>query len=643
METINKVLPPWTEIKTEISEGNVEVEVWNRRYIFSNSPFPTSIISADEEILSSPIQLVGIVNGKPITWKSKNVFLLQSNKTYVIVSGCQANDDLIIDVSSTIEFDGMMRVDMVLIPQREGGMDKKVKIDQLWVEVPLSYKTTLFHYWPGKWGEAKNSGAIPEGGLNLPFKPFLWVGCEERGLSWFAESDEGWEPKEENKCIEIINEDKEVILRLHLLDIQPKKLPLTLTMGFQGTPVKPIPKDFHQWGIYHSYEIQNQTINQERDTLLDRITELGVKTVVFHDNWTPIQNYWKTTEETRFKQLISECHKRGIKVLLYFGYELSTLAPEWGKMADEVLVKDIKGNFTGGYHRLPEQRAYIVCYNSKWQNYFTKGISQALENYGFDGVYLDGTIEPFGCANHSHGCGYITDGGNLKVTYPIFAVRKLMKYLYKIIHSKGGLISVHQSTCCVTPTLSFCDSYWDGEQFEGGELTTDTLQKLPLDTFRAEFMGKNFGIPSEFLVYEQPPNWTLERALVFTLLHDVLVRPRNLKELELMSKIWKIMNNFGVSTAKWYPYWENEKFLKLEPKFIKGSFYQKGNELLLVISNLSGYQEAECKITLDATALKIPGNFKACFDTLNEKNISIENNYIQIFLKPMTVKIIKIE
>jgi len=292
---------------------------------------------------------------------------------------------------------------------------------------------------------------------------------------------------------------------------------------------------------------------------------------------------------------------------------------------------------------LPEQRAYIVCYNSRWQDYFIEGISRALEDYGFDGVYLDGTIEPWGCANERHGCGYRTLDGSLKATYPIFAVRELMKRLYTIIQSKGGIVNAHQSTCCVTPTLAFCHSYWDGEQFQGGELATEALQKLPLDTFRAEFMGKNFGIPCEFLVYEKPPDWTFERALAFTLLHDVLVRPLNLEELELMSKIWKVMTDFGVSTAEWYPYWENERFLKLEPDYIKASFYQKKDKLLLVVSNLSDKQEVEGKVILDTTALKISGNLRLCYDAITGENIPIKDSGVQISLQPMTARLIQIE
>lgn len=61
--------------------------------------------------------------------------------------------------------------------------------------------------------------------------------------------------------------------------------------------------------------------------------------------------------------------------------------------------------------------------------------------------------------------------------------RRLMKRLYALIHPKGGLVNAHQSTCCLTPSLACCHSYWDGEQFGSGELAGDPLQKLPIRRF----------------------------------------------------------------------------------------------------------------------------------------------------------------
>jgi hypothetical protein len=414
----DQVLSPWTDVMVQDMEQAIDVNVWGRTYSFAQVPLPTSILAQGEKILASPIRLAGTVDGKEISWKRKGISLFSTNKAQATLFGWQANDSIIVNTTMQIEYDGMMRVDMVIMPQAGASP----KIDELCLEIPLKKDLAiLYNYWPGRWGSAENSGAVPENGMALPFRPFVWLGWEEGGLGWFSESDKGWQTKDANRYIEIIRQENEVILRLHLVDSQPQRLPLTFTFGFQATPVKPIPKTFHDWRICHggNYGIEKQPAKEgSSETVLDRMADLGVKTLVFHEHWTPIQNYWETTHKSELRQLVTECHKRGIKLLLYFGYEISSLAPEWGKLSDEVLVKTPQAGVTGGYHRQPEQRDYIVCYNSVWQDYLVNGIAKAIDRYGFDGVYLDGTIEPWACANERHGCGYRALDGSLDLHIP---------------------------------------------------------------------------------------------------------------------------------------------------------------------------------------------------------------------------------
>ncbi|MCX7825880.1 MAG: alpha-amylase family protein, partial [Verrucomicrobiae bacterium] len=352
-----KLIPPWTPVVVKTSAAGIEVGVWGRSHKLAKAALPTSIVTAGREVLAAPIRLVGQVSGKPIEWKRAGNFLFRADKAHAIISGWQAGDDLIVNTTTQIEFDGVMRVDLVVMPQRK----MSPKVEQLWLEVPLKRAhASLYHFWPGRWGAAKNSGAVPEAGLQLPFKPFVWLGWEDGGLGWFAESDKGWQPQDPKQPIEVVVNGDQTLLRLHLLDSPPPRLPVTYTFGFQASPVKPWPKDFHEWRICHgaSYAMGSQQ--------LDQAAKLGVKTLVFHEHWTPYQNYPTTTHEAELKKLVADCHKRGIKLLLYHGYEFASLAPEWGEMADETLVKTAAGGYTGGYHRQPEQRDYIVCYNSRY-------------------------------------------------------------------------------------------------------------------------------------------------------------------------------------------------------------------------------------------------------------------------------------
>ncbi len=652
------LISPWTPVTVKADAAGVEVGVWGRTQKLANAALPTSIVTAGEELLAGPVRLVGQVSGKPIEWKRGGNLLFRADEAQATISGWQAGDELIVNTTTRIEFDGMMRVDLVVLPQHKA----TPKLEQLWLEVPLKReRARLFHYFPGRWGSAKSSGALPDTGLTLPFKPFVWLGREDSGLSWFAESDRGWQPLAADRVIEVVVSDHEALLRVHLLD-STLRLPLTLTFGFQATPLKPWPKDFHEWRIWHVPQLGVGSIlpvpqewwlchrafpDRNPTATLDRAAELGVKTAVFHEDWLPIQNYPVTTPEAEFKAIVDACHQRGMKVLVYHGYELSSLAPEWAELSDEVLVKNTAGQIVPGWYRHPEQRDFKVCYNSVWADRLADGIEEARKRYGFDGLYLDGTIQPWGCCNERHGCGYRAADGSLRPTYPIFGVRRLMQRLYGMIHPHGGLISAHQSTCCVTPTLAFVHAYWDGEQFAGGELSGDPLKNLPLDAFRAEFMGRNFGVPSEFLAYERPPQWTYDHALACSLLHDVRVRPCGLAALEKVAPIWNVMTQFGVSEAQWHPYWEPQPLAAAQSESVKVSLYarpaadgQRGRALL-VVSNLSAGQPATAQVTIDVGRSGLAP--QAARDALSGEALPYGDGRLTVPLEPMRMRLVWVE
>ncbi|HJN16603.1 MAG TPA: DUF6067 family protein, partial [Armatimonadota bacterium] len=217
-------------------------------------------------------------------------------------------------------------------------------------------------------------------------------------------------------------------------------------------------------------------------TIIDRLAELGVRTIVFHEHWTDIQNYTSTTHGDDLRKLVAACHERGMKVLLYFGYEISTIAPEWDEWAEKCLIAPRHGAYT----RQPTQTAYTVCYESAWQDFMAAGMARMMDEYDIDGAYLDGTANPWGCSNTLHGCGYEAPDGSLRPTYSIAGAREMMRRIYTLVRSRkpDGLVNVHQSTCMTIPTLAWATSYWDGEQFGGIAPGASALEVLPLDTFR---------------------------------------------------------------------------------------------------------------------------------------------------------------
>lgn len=68
---------------------------------------------------------------------------------------------------------------------------------------------------------------------------------------------------------------------------------------------------------------------------LDRMAAAGVKTLSLMD-WTDILCYNQCTEPEKLRHCVEECHKRGIQVLVYFGFQVSDAAPKFAAWVDQV-------------------------------------------------------------------------------------------------------------------------------------------------------------------------------------------------------------------------------------------------------------------------------------------------------------------
>ncbi len=599
----DRLLPPWTPV--EAADG--QVKLWGRSYRFDGPlPLPTGVETRQKQVLAGPITLLGKAQGQEIQWTGGAGKLVDVRPSMVRLQGQADSAHLQCDGDITVEFDGMIRCDLVLRPKQ-----KPVALEELVLEMPMAAEyAKYFHFYPGRWGSSYNSGALPPEGLKSEFKPFFWLGDEWRGLSWFSESDRNFFHPKGVQPIQIVRRSSQAVLRVLLIS-QPQKLeqPLEYTFGFQATPVKPDQPDAWDFRTVHmgSYNVD--------EAFLDRLVQAGVRTMCFHEHWTDIQSYPATTHGQKLRRLAEACKKRNIQLLLYLGYEMSTIAPEWPGYHELCLVAPRAGGYKRTYQPEPDQTAYIVCYRSIWQDFIAAHLEKLLKEYPISGVYLDGTANPWGCANTKHGCGYQRPDGSVGKTYPIFSTRSMMKRIYTLVreHVPDGQVNVHQSTCMTIPTLAFATSYWDGEQLQGlkrPEHFEQLMEILPLDAFRAEFMGKNWGVPAELLHYASGP-FKRSEAMAVALLHDVPVRPGNMNDLEELAKIWKLWEEFGRHEAEWIPYWAQDTRIKTNRPEIKVSLYNRpGRGLAAVVVNTAG-QELPAEVVLDLAALGHPKPLRA--------------------------------
>ena len=632
-----ELLPPWTPVEVAGST----IAVWGRTYGLGDLPLPASVVTRESEILASPIVLVGEAEGKKLVWTGPGPKTVEAGPHLARLAAQADSASLRCEGTVSVEYDGMVRCDLKLLPK-----ENEVLLDRLVLEIPIRPQYAKYlHFWPGRWGSCFNSTALPDDGYRGAFTPFLWLGDEWRGLAWFSESDRNFFNAESDHVIEIRREGDAVVLRVNLItQAQTIRDPLEYTFGFQATPVKPMKPDVWDYRICHmgAYGLEDRPFGGptsggagEKITVLDRLAQLGVRTICFHEQWTDIQAYPKTTHGEELRKLVKACHDHNIQLLLYHGYEMSTIAPEWDEYHEKCLVHPRQGGYKRTYQPEPDQTAYIVCYRSVWQDFIAHHLEKLVREYGIDGVYLDGTSEPWGCANQEHGCGYVRPDGTVGTTYPFFDTRSMMKRIYTIVKARNpsGQVNVHQSTCMTIPTLSFATSYWDGEQLQSVARKGFAQDVLPLDAFRTEFMGHNWGVPAELLHYTSGPFQRFETVST-ALLHDVLVRPSSMGDVEVASKMWNTMDAFGRHEATWLPYWENGDYVRTEPAGVKVSIYnrpQKG--LIAVVANM-GQDECLATVTFNLGSLGQTAELTAR-DVLAEKPLPFTAGRLEVPLKSL--------
>jgi hypothetical protein len=285
------------------------------------------------------------------------------------------------------------------------------------------------------------------------------------------------------------------------------------------------------------------------------------------------------------------------------------------------------------------QMCMFACQRGPWQDFLVDGVAHLMDEYDVDGVYLDTTTVPFPCRNELHGCGYRDADGRAEIGYPVFSVRDLIRRIHNTVKQRkpDGIVDLHVYDCMNLPGLSWATTYWNGEQLSTEKASV--VEKLPLDRFRTEFMGHNWGVPSDLLYYVLKD---YKGSVAAALLHDVPVRPENLSDLNLISALWKVRDEFGVKKARWLPYWSNQDVVKVETKDCYASlFAHPDGRVLAIVSNVSK-EKTDVRLSLSLDKLGLPANVTAK-DAISRAALTIQNGEIMLNLPAQDYRIVWIE
>ncbi|NLE29930.1 MAG: hypothetical protein GX629_09710 [Phycisphaerae bacterium] len=363
------------------------------------------------------------------------------------------------------------------------------------------------------------------------------------------------------------------------------------------------------------------------DTCLDRVREMGVRTVVYHQDWAKIQSHYIPEDADALQRLVDHCHKNDMKILLYFGFQLCEKADEWNAWHRKALRLNPDEPTPPLQQIRPDQKCLNVCYASEdWQDFITFGVERSFKRFGIDGIYIDAALVPYPCQNYLHGCGWRSGDNKVHATLPVYRHVEMIRRIYNIVKDHDGFVTCNQA---LNPLAAYLDSIWIGEGYKYKELGQDPVSAIPLSHWRATYRGNNQGTPNELLMYEYPPKWNRDAAHAMAGLHDMFVRPETWWKgayLEKLAKLWQAYRSFGIDSADFTGYWADDTKIDVSPSTVKASYWKKQGEILLWISNLSE-QPTVARVRITAFP---EGQDIRCVDTIYDKTYSVEKGVLEV-------------
>jgi len=600
--------------------------------------------------------LSGRANGKPLAWTNGSVKLGKSSETGASLEQVFENDRATLRINTSIEFDGYMIFDCTI----KAGRD--ISMDNLTFDIPLQTRCATLCMGMDVLPEnreipmKKNYSGAVRGDLAFKFASSIWLGNEERGLCWQAESDEDWHYADEQKAIEILPRGDTTTFRAHLVDL-PTRLAageeLHYKFALLATPIKPMLRDSWDLRIARSDPFGEDLNLPDRKTNGEPTLQFYAKAGVRHLFSTAEGDPWPYPmpagkEYSRgVRRMVEAVHHYGLRIYPYAIHERFPVAvPEFDINGLHIARFPLRAfqyggapppPLYGGYHgpiNMVQGSGYLqgtvsFCPKSKAaQDAWIHALARRLDEYGDDGVYLDGTGYIVPCRNRLHGCGYRGRDGKVHPTYPVFANREFMKRLYIMVKRRrpDGVLDVHHSFGMNIAALAFADMHWTGEHWWHLRKTKakkgHIVDELPLDMFRAEFMGYPIGVATETLAYRLG---SPIKVAAISLLHDIPVRARtqDKKWFRAMSKLWKMRDQFGAKEAERLFYWNNQDYVRVSPEKCYATLLKhRRNGVLAFVSNLSPDAQT-LTVTLNMKKLGLRGKKLDVFNALTRSPVAM--------------------
>ncbi|MHB8994011.1 MAG: glycoside hydrolase domain-containing protein [Armatimonadota bacterium] len=604
------VLPPFTPL---LVTGNT-VECWGRQYRFNQSGLLAEVTSRGQKLLASGVRVAQQGDDATAAGPATLEVIDTSPSTAHLRGKVRRGSfEQISDI--TIRYDGTVWTSLNFKPLQA------VELTKLTLEVPVEPEVAeYFAYNAMGRADAKRYGydRLPtEQGIvfEREFMPSIWLGTEDLGLGWYAESDQNWDIDGE-EALTIERRGAETVLCMNVIR-HPRRVEreFRIEFGLQATPVRPLQADWRSYQWLPSVDISDYFLGLRKNPYprpkVEGKTPSGkiAYLYAYHEYFTATLP--KDPEE--FREMVSRAKGYG---LLATPYTDTTFFPEWhGDYLLNQQMRTLPGARGASYGPVC---TIACCHQGQFGDWFVWYIKHLATEYGSNGIYLD-DMWPYGCSNAAHGCGYDGPDGKRRITYPLRARLETYRRLREMFVEKGEpfWISYHMSAGRCSPLPTFADALLLAEERNPivGK-NPDYTENTTSDEWLASFSPEAWGIPVVMLPqFKMNSAWMKDTDLAEKLLaavvpHDIQIWPLFVDPEPLM-RVRKTMEQFGVEQpdVKLLPFWHKNTGIKVTDARVRVTGYLRAGKLLLCVGNLSK-EDVTLPVELDLKALGLAADAK---------------------------------
>ncbi|HPD14079.1 MAG TPA: DUF6067 family protein [Planctomycetota bacterium] len=614
----DKPMPPFTPLEVK---GNV-VRAVLREHMMNGYGLWEQVESLGTPLLAAPMVFSVAAQGGGGAGEPK---LRKASDVSVLAEAKWSQNPIAAQVSSEFDVDGMMKVTLDAKP------GNATPIEAFDLVIPLREEIAKLMHVCGDGLRFNYAGEVPKGEgvvwdsrkasrleIAGTFIPYIWLGDEERGIAWFADSDEGWVLDDKKPALELIRRKGVVELRVHFIN-KPGPLPgpRKIVFGLQATPTKPMMQNpswrrinslvgkapdflrYHTLGAtFYWGGIDFDVFPRDKDTsIYDKFAEIrrtGKEDRPFFENW--LRKYGPDGQRDKMWDAhiwsgVSSFKGQPDLMIPYTNARGCGKCDDFTVFQDEWLVSDYTS-------RAATSVAYDIDPVPSFQDFALYYFEKMLDSGAFDGLYFDNTFLKAN-KNIVGGGAYVRDDGTLQPACGLWTMRDYLKRCAILCWQKGRpFVNIsHMTNTQIVPINTWAGINLDWEWKYGD---TDAHDRFAEDYVRATSIGLQTGSrPTVLLGLHETKKelqpWVARTCLAWCLVHEICPA---WTYGEPFQTVFKKLYDFGYGTdaCRVIRYWEKQP-IRIEGIEAKALVVAKKGAVAVFITNIG--QDGVCRLILD--------------------------------------------